>query len=66
MKIKELKNKIVLAELDPKCDYIMLCNKYSLTEKDINNIQISSNTLINLVWVEDVDKAIKFIEIPKK
>jgi hypothetical protein len=66
MKIKELKNKIVLAELDPNCSYIMLCGKGFVNCEDIENIQVPSNILIQYVFVNDIDKAVKFIEIPKK
>lgn len=66
MKIKELKNKIVLAELDSKAAYIMLFNKSLVPFEFIRDLRIPSNIFIYIIPTDDVDKAIKFVEIPNK
>jgi len=65
MKIKEYKNKIVIAELNPKCSYLVLFNPHLVPQGQLLNIK-SPGVLIQFVRVEDVDKAIRFVEIKKK
>ena len=67
MKVKEYKNKIIITELDPDADYIMLFNPAFV--RDINTFlkeATISKSKIYLLAVSDVDKAVKFVEIPKK
>lgn len=66
MRVIEHNNKIVLAELDPNCDYIMLCNPDLVRYEDIKNIQVRSDVNISIVSAFDVDKAVRFVEVPKK
>lgn len=65
MKIKELKNKIVLAELDPKASYIMLVNRRLIRHELIKNMQIPNGVFIYVIPTDDVDKSLKFVEIPR-
>ena len=66
MRIKELKNKIVLAELDPEANYIMLVNPAFVKKGQLNELQVDSGMKIYFLFVHNIDKAIKFVEIPKK
>lgn len=65
MKIKELKNKIVIAELDPNTEYICIA--------DPSNVKMSTlvaalkkHRVIPIVIAYNIDKAIKFIEVKSK
>ena len=62
MKIKELKNKILIAELDPNADYILLVNP-ALTRMDTLRVANFKRKPIPIVIVMDVDKAVRFVEI---
>ena len=67
MKVKEYKNKIVLAELNPKASYIMLVNVNFVPIEEIFRLQMPMGAPhINILAVADVDKAVKFVEIPRK
>ena len=66
MKIKEYKNKIVLAEINPECDYILLYDCSQIPTDRIRKLEVPKGVFIQLIPVYDVDKAIRFVEIPKK
>lgn len=66
MKIEELDDKIVLAELNPKASYIMLYNRALIPFDAIKDIRIPSNIFIYIIPTDNIDKSLKFVEIPKK
>jgi hypothetical protein len=69
MEVKEYKNKIVIAKLDPDADYIMLWDSsYIQAEKmeDFLKTTRVRGARIYVLQVHGVDKAIKFVEIPEK
>lgn len=64
MKITELKDKIIIAELDPDCDYICLVNPALLVnEADFLEIKSPTKKEIPIVYVRDVHKAVSFVEV---
>jgi len=68
MKIKELKNKIIIAELDPKADYVILVRMGQVRTQDLEyakgqNEQIRKMPVVGVYG--DIDKAIRFVEVPK-
>lgn len=68
MKITELKDKILIAELDPEKDYICLVNPTHVNMTSLKYAKGKNKTFrdIPVVITMDVDKSIRFIEIPKK
>ena len=80
MKIKEYKHKIVLSEINPKFKYIMLVDVTQVGHEQIamllNPIIVKTKSgkfknkfpLSNIFVIicQNVDKAIRFVEIPKK
>ena len=61
MKVKEYKNKIVINELNPSQRYICLVNP------DLVRMEsLPKSKYIWYVLVFDVDKAVRFIGVPKK
>lgn len=68
MKIKELKNKIVITELDPNAEYICLVNPEHVKPESLYmaNLSHHKGNPIPCVLVSDVDKAIRFVEIKPK
>lgn len=65
MKVQELKNKILIAELDPKCEYICLVNPI-LVRMDTLKMAGLNKRKIPIVIVHDIEKAIKFVEVRKE
>ena len=68
MKVKEIKNKIILAELDPTVDYIMLVSEINVTPdslQDLLRTVRSSESKIYILWVTDVNEAVRFVKVPK-
>jgi len=68
MKVKELKNKIILAELDPNADYIMLVSECNVCPGVLEGLLKSARSFkskIYILWVTDVDKAVRFVKVPK-
>ena len=63
MKVREYKNKIVLAELDPKAKYLMLISRDYVRPDDIQ-LPGYDGPGIWLIPVRDVDKAVRFVEVP--
>ena len=65
MKITELKDKILIAELKPNCDYILLVNMNLVNFKTLQYAQgaIPRIKKIPIVIVQDVEKSVRFIEI---
>lgn len=68
MKITELKDKIVIAELDPKKDYIILVNPDLVSAQSLSYVKQANAEIrkMPVLIVRDIDKAIRFIEVPKK
>ena len=67
MRVKEYKNKIVLAELDPNCDYLIVANAGEVRYEDLQQaLSAYPNRKFGILGVHDVDKAIRFVEVPKK
>lgn len=64
MKIIEHKSKIILAELNPNANYIMLVNPFKVNMDTLDGLQ--SPTRIQIILTEDVEKSIRFVEVPKK
>jgi len=68
MKVTELKNKIIIAELDPKKDYIVLVSAEHIRTADLQlakGIIPRLNKIPIVRIVGDIDKAIRFVEVPK-
>ena len=65
MKIRELKNKIVIAELDPNSESICLADP-SKVRLDTLRAALKEKRRIPIIVVNDVDKSIKFVEIIKE
>lgn len=67
MKITELKDKILIAELDPEKDYICLVNPAFVSLNTLKVARSKNKTLREypVVFTSDITKAIGFIEIPK-
>ena len=66
MKVITRKNNIVLAELNPDAEYIMLVNPMNTRMETIHKLQTSTKVHIQVVLVQDINGAIRFVEIPKK
>jgi len=66
MKVKEYKNKIVIAELNPKCSYLVLFNPHLVSWGVLSKIKVKAGVLLQFVPVEDVDKAVRFVEVKRK
>lgn len=67
MKIKEYKNKIIIAELDKDCDYLIIANSDLVSyETLISALSVYKDRKFGIIGTSDVDKAVRFVEIPKK
>lgn len=67
MKITELPDKILIAELDPEKDYIMLVNPSNVDTQSLEYAKSESKRLksIPVILTYDTEKSVKFVEIPK-
>ena len=66
MKVKQLNDKILIAELDPKADYICIANPALVRGRDLKLIKPLRRKSITIVWAHDIKNAIRFVKIPKK
>ena len=69
MKVTELKNKIVIAELDPEKDYIVLVDPNNVGMSSLRVARGKNDRLreIPVVIAHNLEKpVIQFIEVPKK
>lgn len=66
MRITELKNKIIIAELDPKANYICIVNPDLVRMSDFNNVQLPAGMTLPIIRVHDINRAIKFVKVPKQ
>ena len=65
MKVKGLKDKILIAELDPEKDYICLVNPAYVQSNSLKLVKLIRKRDIPIVLVANVNKAVRFIEVPK-
>lgn len=66
MKVAELNNKIAISEIDLNTDYIMLVNPNLVCANSLSEIRIDNGVRITYVPVRDVEKAVRFIKVPRK
>lgn len=70
MKVKEIKDKILITEIDPNKYYICLINKNNVRESEfsmVHELPRKVTDRIAFVGIDgDIDKCIRFIEIPSK
>lgn len=65
MKIKELKNKILIAELDPNAEYICIVDPTNVRMETLV-AALKKHRVIPIVIAHNVDKAIRFVEVKSK
>lgn len=58
--------KISISELKPGSHYVMLVNSNLVAQNELDHLEVPNDTVVNVVMVEDVDRAVKFIKIPNK
>lgn len=65
MKVEELDDKIIIAELDPGCDYICLVNPALMVGASFAEQmdRVEFNRSVPIVHVRDVHKAVSFVEV---
>lgn len=65
--MKKIKpTEIILQKLEPGSHYVMLYDPSLVRMKDLRNLKAPDETIVSLVAVGNVNKAVKFIKIPEE